>query len=205
VAKTTTKRALRSIEALPPSDEPWERQPSETAAAFAAFRRYRDMDAEYRSVRKLVQTYPVKDRTAAKLRHLQTWSAAHHWVARALAWDEYRDRDARRTQIEEIRTMAREHADAASRLVRKGLEALEKLKIEDMTPGEVVKFVVDGAKLERLARGEPESIVDVPSKAPTGQQSVRELLSSDPELAKQAAIFSSQVLRVQSEQEEGEA
>lgn len=63
-----------------PDSDPWDRQPGETARAFAAFGVYRDL-GPFRSIRQTARTLG-KD-----VSYLSTFSAQHDWQERAALWD----------------------------------------------------------------------------------------------------------------------
>lgn len=65
---------------------------------------------------------------------------------------------------EEMRRQAREmvkrHAQAGMILQSKAAQRLSILKPEDMTVKEALDYMDRGARLERLSRGEPETVMD---------------------------------------------
>ncbi|MDP2666408.1 MAG: hypothetical protein Q8P05_02830 [Candidatus Diapherotrites archaeon] len=132
----------------------------ETSMAYAAFQKYRDM--EERSLRQLAQTLSEKEggNTGAKQGQLEVWSTRYKWVKRCQEWDEYQDAILRQTHLKEIAQMSKRQAEAAKRLQEKGLQKIEKTKPAKMSFGDATRAVVEGAKLERLARGESQSIQD---------------------------------------------
>jgi hypothetical protein len=76
---------------------PWERLDSESAGAYIAFRRYRDLGPS-RTVRASYGTPPGRRVPG----HLQRWAAHHRWQARALAWDDECYRTADRRHLDAI-------------------------------------------------------------------------------------------------------
>jgi hypothetical protein len=82
------------------------------------------------------------------------WSRQHDWVARAAAWDAFLDHEARLSQVEAVRDMNKRHATEARALQAKAIEALRALTAGDLDVTAVVRCVVEGSKLERLALGE---------------------------------------------------
>jgi hypothetical protein len=78
----------------------WERQPGESAKAFAAFTAYRDLPAERRSVREAyaVSRGPKQGQNQVIRSAPGTWrewASKNAWAARAEAWDREQDRVAR--------------------------------------------------------------------------------------------------------------
>ncbi len=197
-SKTTTRRK-KTTDALPHIPEPWDRIPEEGAKAFAAFVKYRDLPAHERSIGHSVGK-PGPDATSAVLRlyesrkrQAETWSAAHFWTARSIQYDEHRDRIRRAAEAHAVEEMGRRHAEAAMELVRTGVAALALVKPEELPFSDLLRFVTEGARLERLARGEPESTAEIAGVAP--QDDIRRLLSSDPDTAKAAAMLAASVSR----------
>jgi hypothetical protein len=66
--------------------ELWERQPGESAPAFAAFACYRDMEPGERAYRKVSEQLGKNKALLAK------WMKMHHWVERVAAFDADNDR-----------------------------------------------------------------------------------------------------------------
>lgn len=132
----------------PITGEPWAKQAGESAAAWQAFVRYRDMGAG-RSTAKVAQA--LGKSKALMDRWCNRWS----WVARAEAWDEELDRQRRDVQARAVREMAERQAKAGMVLQARGLEGLKFLSSDKLSAADAVRLVMEGAKLERLARGEP--------------------------------------------------
>ena len=65
--------------------KPWERQPGETAKAYAAFLLYRDLPAIDRSVAAAREGHP--NDTKGTLRQWKGWSMRNDWVNRAVEHD----------------------------------------------------------------------------------------------------------------------
>jgi hypothetical protein len=138
------------------SPEPWEQQPGESSRAFGAFCAYRDLGPR-RSLRAAAEAY-YRRSSAAVLRQCTTWSAAFAWVERAAAWDRHLDAEARRAQEEARREMAERHAREARALQAKAVERLRALRPEELAPADLLRYLVEAAKLERLALGEPDAV-----------------------------------------------
>lgn len=106
--------------------EKWERQPRETAKAFAAFQFYRDMGSSKRSLRRCAQSLGKSDTV------VMGWSTKYSWVERVLAWEDEQDRIRRIENLEEIRETARRQAQearaVAQALVVPALKFLAKLR-----------------------------------------------------------------------------
>lgn len=133
----------------------WERQPGETAKAFYAFTLYRDIGYE-RSITKVAQLYNAKKQLRALVGR---WSSKNNWVERARAYDEHLDELGTKQQEENIRKMQKRHITLSMALQQKAAEKLKDLKPEDMRVLDAIKAIIEGAKLERLTRGEPTETV----------------------------------------------
>lgn len=133
--------------------EPWERQEGESTRAFEAFAKYRDMGAS-RNIRQVAQELSKSATTIAK------WSGTWDWVYRVGKWDEEQDRIARQAQIEEIKKMRKRHADLANAMLVKAARALNRIPEDEIKAGDVSRMVDTAAKLERISRGDSETVVE---------------------------------------------
>jgi hypothetical protein len=138
---------------------PYERQPSESDRAFAAFCCYRDLGPK-RSVdevgKRLYGGHLGRKRGATG--RLQEWSSKWHWRERAAAWDAHLDCQTREAQERARKEMGERHAKVAVALQEKAIQRLKAMKPEELTSADLLRYFVEAARLERLARGEPESI-----------------------------------------------
>src|SRR5215467_5679024 len=87
---------------------PWERQPGESARAFAAFCLFRDIGPR-RSLRECCRRF-YGDRTMSNLGQSSTWSGKWQWVERCRAWDDHLDALARQEQERQRKEMVERHA-----------------------------------------------------------------------------------------------
>lgn len=138
---------------------PWERQPGESAKAYHAFCIYRDMPPRERSLRAVSARLKGQSGKAKKVStNVYLWSRDWSWQERAKAWDEERERQEREAELEAIKEMRRRHAKEAVALQTKALERLQMMDPDELSPESVLRFIVEAAKLERISRGEPETI-----------------------------------------------
>lgn len=139
---------------------PYERRSNETDPAWQAFVVYRDAGLE-RSHEKVARALGKSTQLIGR------WSRAHQWVKRVRAWDVEIDRRKRLEDLTAIEKMRRRQIDIATKMQTLGLSELEKLTTnaealekENAVPAELILKLIDqGAKLERLNRGEPSDIV----------------------------------------------
>lgn len=128
------------------SAEAWERQPSESAAAWEAFACYRDLGLS-RSIGK------VAERLAKSRTLIERWSTTHRWVLRAEAWDREQDRLWRAERQQAGREVARRHARLASAAQSKIVAQLQQLDPARLSPSDVIRWLEVTIRIERQAYG----------------------------------------------------
>lgn len=114
--------------------EEWERQQGESAKAYDAFIRYRSMDVQIRSIRRLGAEMGRKDNKI-----LFQWSRRWRWVERVKAWDSHCDLISREAQLGRIRQAGEARVD----VVLHGLTAVRdrlvgRDEVVDKETGEIV-------------------------------------------------------------------
>lgn len=186
----------------------WERQPGETARAFAAFIRYRDLPAEDRTIRNAAVSHVERSKAKSKPkvvtveRQFEKWSAANYWGARVERYDDALLAVQYEQTAQSRRDLAVKHVDLVDKLTEKAILAVTKLDVDALTPADTVRLADAAVKLARIVHGdEPDHD---PSRSPeyeAPQDTILSLLSSDPELAKAGARFGAQMLRVKREAE----
>jgi hypothetical protein len=141
---------------------PWEALPGESSKAYRAFCLYRDMGPS-RSLDQASRAYhsrpdqPAngggrKNRASGTIRG---WAQRWNWPGRALDWDRELDRVQREKQKAASAEMGERQVREAMMLQQKAVERLRLLRPDDLSPREVLSYLIEAAKLERLARGEP--------------------------------------------------
>ena len=139
------------------SDQPWDRQPGETAKAFSAFALYRDLSPSDRSVQAAVE---AGRRVGAKGTHRgwQRWAARYGWRDRAGANDS--DLAARRRE-HMAKELERAQDDAVV-LVRAALakvaERIEGLDAEELAAGQIPAALKTLFELEFKALGKDDRL-----------------------------------------------
>lgn len=127
------------------SEKPWERQQGESAQAFEAFDLYCKMGVD-RSVRKVAQELS-KSETLIK-----RWSSRWEWQKRCREYDNELKRQELAEQKSAMRKMQQRQIQTAMLMQKKAVEALDKLTWEDLAPKDILRFISEGAKLERATR-----------------------------------------------------
>ncbi len=139
--------------------EPWGRQPKESAQAYEAFEVYMMLGAQRsnaRTGREVKKSKQLMDR----------WSARWQWVKRAEMFDLEETRQFHAELHAARRDAAKRHVKQSQALQNAAMGALRKKygeNFENITPdslknGEILAFLIQAAKLERTALGEPGEI-----------------------------------------------
>lgn len=132
---------------------PWERQEKENPKPYEAFCIYRDMGIQ-RSHTK------VAEKLGKSVALISRWSSENNWVERVAAWDGEQDRIARHEQQEAIKRMRKRQAESGHAMQCKGLMALKKIPVEELSAQDIVKLLVEGSKLERIGRGDVGEVIE---------------------------------------------
>lgn len=138
---------------------PWEKQPKESATAFAAFALYRDLGPE----RSLVKAGEHLGKTAGTL---SSWSKKHHWVERVDQYDHYLDKRRIEQMQESWRVANIAHRHITTRLreaVQAKLEGdpargITPLDPDDLEWSDVARLAREAITLERLSHGQPTDL-----------------------------------------------
>jgi len=128
----------------------WHRQPKETDKAHEAFVVYRDMGGS-RTLSKVARS--LGKSKAQMLKFSGKWK----WVDRCHAYDSHLDTKRLKAREDEIEKMNRRQIEMAMGLQTKAAEALINVNILKLDQAEIRRWIIDAAKLERLARGEADS------------------------------------------------
>lgn len=139
----------------------YERLPGEPATAFAAFRIYRDLGPT-RHCRKV-----NSEEAHWAYSTLCEWRRKYRWEERALYYDNEMDSVRLEETKKQIKLMVERHLSIAS-VVQS--TAFKKLREEGenmkMNPETILKYLVEGVKLERGSRGEATETIRVTDKEP---------------------------------------
>ena len=86
---------------------------------------------------------------------LDVWSSAFHWQDRLLDLEhEAAERD-RERHLELLQEMSERHAKEGLALQQKGVQRLQTLSPDGLSPSDTIRALTEGVRLERLARGAP--------------------------------------------------
>ncbi len=140
---------------------PWDPLPGESPKAYVAFCLYRDMGPG-RCLDQASHAYHQQQRVRTPTGRqprasgaIRRWAQRWNWSARAQAWDQELERAKRSKQLKAVEEMGERHVMEAMLLQNKAVERLRQLRPEELKPRETLHFLIEAAKLERLARGEP--------------------------------------------------
>jgi len=140
-------------------DLPWDAPiGGETSLMYTYFAAFRDMGIR-RNLRDLSRQLGLNGTT-----WLEKLSRRNHWTQRALAYDVYMDSKRREVNEAAILEMNARQAETGKLMQEKALSALRDQDPRTMTPNELARYIEAGAKLERVARGEPDSRTATESK-----------------------------------------
>ena len=151
---------MNDPETAPESPEPWEQQPGEPNRWYARLERFR-LAGPSRSLLGAVNTERQQGGKRSTRSVPQAWASAARqwrWRERAEAWDAHERRQARAAHAQQIEEMNRRHVQEARGLQSAAVGRLKSLNLEQLSPSEMLRFLVAAAKLERTALGVPESI-----------------------------------------------
>jgi hypothetical protein len=142
------------------SDEPrtpWQRQPGESTKAFAAFCLYRDLGPG-RSVVGAYRQRTGKESARQADGRWNDWARRWHWPARAATWDDEQDWLKVQAQLKKIEETAERHANLSVDFLQKIIERMRTIDADALGPRDLQAWFETAVKIERLSRGEPDSI-----------------------------------------------
>lgn len=125
----------------------------ETTAHRNAFSAYWELGAD-RSIERL-RAYLAEERRAPSLRSLYKWSSEFRWQDRINKLEAEARREEDELRIAAIREMYERHAREALLLQQRGTEWLANMDGTRLKPDTAIRAVVEGVRMERLAKGEP--------------------------------------------------
>ncbi len=96
---------------------------------------------------------------APSRRSLDVWSSTFHWQDRLLDLERKAQEQDREDQLQALRDMNERHAKEGLALQQKGVERLHSIPTGELSAGDAVRALIEGVRLERLARGEPTDLI----------------------------------------------
>ena len=153
------------------SEKSWERQPRESVQAFEAFDLYCKMGAD-RSLRRVARELSKSDTL------IKRWSSAWSWQKRSRDYDNELKRHEVEEQKKNLKKMQQRQIQTAMLLQKKAVEALDKLQFDDLAPKDILRFISEGAKLERETRRESTNIAEGEMGAAGGGGSLADVVVS---------------------------
>lgn len=143
----------------PSGPAPWEQQSGESDKSFAAFCVFRDIGSS-RSVHKAYVQSTGKTQAKQADGRWNGWASQNNWHTRASAWDGEQDRVKRQANLKAVAEMGERHAAIALGFQSKVAARLKSINPEELSPADMERWFKTAAMLERLARGEPDSITE---------------------------------------------
>lgn len=161
--------------------KPWHRRRDlkETGSAYHAFCHYRRLDVRVRTLARAYTTCQAicpRDKNRAKsdlppapeklpeplkeaTRNWKDWRRRFLWDQRVAEYDLWLEEEERLEAKKAAKDMNDTHAKIARALMGKAIDRLNSVNPADLSPGQLVKWLVEASKLERLARGRPTEIL----------------------------------------------
>ena len=133
--------------------ELWERQPHEASDVYADFCVYRDLGPS-RTLRKAAEI------TGKQWATLCQTSRRHKWVKRVEAYDDYIDRENRKTMERNIMMVKRSSLTGAMKMAELGLKKLNSMKPEELTVGQAKDFMRNALAIAQAIFGESQAAED---------------------------------------------
>jgi len=124
----------------------WEQRNDETTRAYEGFAIYRSLGPQ-RSAAKV-------GRKLGKSRALiERWSARHEWVNRARVYDAAIGKEVAQDEKSATIRMNRRHIEESQRAQDLILKRLDKIRPEDLTPSDVIRWLDVATRIERRCMG----------------------------------------------------
>jgi hypothetical protein len=131
---------------------PWARQPREKERSWSAFQQFLAMQPPRSLTKFASETYKSSPHTVYQ------WSGRWHWLERAAQFDGFMQRSADLDLVEQRREMNERHAKLAKAMSAKVAARINALRPEELSPGEVGRWMQVISMTERLALGEATEI-----------------------------------------------
>lgn len=157
-ARAERKQAIEA-EQVRAGRQPWEKRPSESMRAFTAFALYRDL-GYHRTHKKVAEELGVG------VDAIHGWSSEHDWRERVELYEVERDKRLLEAEMTEQKAARQAEGIAARAMIRKGLQRVNgdedagviPIDPNEMDSGDVVKFISEGVRLQRMSLGMPTDL-----------------------------------------------
>lgn len=129
-----------------------------------AFDHYLRMGAD-RSIHAVHRAFQ-EDPSRIGLRHgpsrstLERWSSAFHWQDRLVDLERAAHERDRRAHVEALHDMNERHKKEGLALQQKALERIAAMPADGLKPGDAIRALIEGVRLERLAAGAPTERIE---------------------------------------------
>jgi hypothetical protein len=138
--------------------EPWDRQPGESNRQYSRFRVFMEL-GRVRTLKQAVEILHGVGDDRVSYRTLMQYAYEYRWTERAESHDLAQDQLEAQRLITLRQEMYARHRRMAGALQAKAVAALQKIKPEEMTPLDVVRFIRYGTQIEANALGEPTATI----------------------------------------------
>jgi len=156
-------------------------QPRETSKAFEAWTIYRDL-GNHRTHKKVADHKGSDGKPVANWHTVEKWSSTWNWKERLRLTLLEREKTFKREEAEAIRAMIARHTRASLVLQNKSTERLNVMEGSELNPREALEYMKEGIRVERISRGEPDSISEVKENVLTKEEKeaeIKRLLNED--------------------------
>lgn len=140
--------------------EPWDRQTGESNRQYSRFRVFMEL-GRTRTLKQTVEMLHGIGDDKVSYRTLMQYAYEYRWTERAESNDLAQDQLEAQRLLTLRREMWARHRKMAGGLQAKAVAALQRIKPEDLTPLDVVRFIRYGTQIEATALGEPTQITQV--------------------------------------------
>lgn len=144
--------------------EPWARQPRESEKQYVAFQAFLNQEPP-RSIERL-----AKELGKNGPGHLYQWSSANKWMDRVIHYDGYIRRSQDQALMAQRKEMNERHANLAKAMSAKVAQRIQTLQPEELSPGELGRWMQVLSMVERLALGEGSLVPDTNVQVNVGVQ-----------------------------------
>lgn len=150
--------------------KPWEQQQGESAKAFEAFKVYLEMGPDR-------SQQAVANQLSKSRQLIARWSATHGWVERVAAYNADLQSQAHDKAVKSAQKMSERHIKLALQLQEKAIQALSKMKPEELDPKNLIAFIREATKLERENRADIVQATDPSKGEAAGQSSLADVIT----------------------------